>query len=176
MNSRLPAFGLFLFASLAGCSSMSVNYDYNHETDFRQYQTYDWIERPAQLVSGHLAQNPLSYQRAVNAAELTLEAKGFRKDTRNPEMLIAVHGNVEDRVDVRNWNYHYGYWGPWYGGGVEVNQWTEGTLILDIVSAESHELIWRGWASAAMDPGQSGQGEKITQAVGRILENFPPPQ
>ena len=42
---------------------------------------------------------------------------------------------------------HYGYGWGWYGSGrtnTYVNEWDEGTLLVDIVDAASNELVWRG--------------------------------
>jgi len=70
-------------------------------------------------------------------------------------------------------HYGYGYGGYGYPGYGYVDYGYEGTIILDIIDAESNELVWRGSYAAAVD--DSGISEKkIKKAVKHILEKFPP--
>ena len=72
-------------------------------------------------------------------------------------------------------NYH-GY-GWMRGPHVYVDEYDEGTLILDIVDASSRAIIWRGMAIDRVDFLASPEDKKetIREAVGKMLELFPPP-
>ena len=71
---------------------------------------------------------------------------------------MTYHVGAQDKVDVQSWGYGYGYgpgryhgtWGG--GGGIETYNYTEGTLIIDIVDASSKQLVWRGTAQASSIP------------------------
>lgn len=67
----------------------------------------------------------------------------------------------------------YGYgWLPLYdapGGRLA------GTLVIDILDAETHELLWRGSAEGALIDRRSDQSqEEIDAIVREVLERFPP--
>ncbi len=71
---------------------------------------------------------------------------------------------------------YYGI-GPTYGyGRGYAREYVEGTLVIDVVDARTDEVIWRGWSNK--DLGRNPKPDKIgayaTQAVAKILEDFPP--
>ena len=77
--------------------------------------------------------------------------------------------------------YGYGYGGYGYGGygghgGYYVREYVQGTLVLDIVDADTNEVIWRGWAIDSLDlnPEPEKVQMYVDQAVEKILERFPP--
>src|SRR5439155_27050640 len=57
-----------------------------------------------------------------------------------------------------------------------VHEYTEGTLILDVLDAATKSLVWRGTAQAEALPSVdvSTPQARIREAVRRILERFPP--
>ncbi len=173
---------------LSGCSTLSVNYDYNQKTDFGKYSKYDWLPFPKDMQV-----DELNRARFVTAVEDSLKGKGFDQNTSNPDFVIATHFGKENKVDITNWGYTYapnGYYGgygyryPGYGyagsyantGGVSVYEYEQGTLILDFVDTKTKTLIWRATAKAIISPASTPekQTERIRKAVDEILENFPP--
>jgi len=81
-------------------------------------------------------------------------------------------------------NSGYGYGWGWYGYGgmgvsssqTYVNEWNEGTLLIDIVEAAEEQLIWRGSATMELREGGSPeQSDANAYAVaGKLLKSFPP--
>jgi hypothetical protein len=75
---------------------------------------------------------------------------------------------------------HYGR-GPYRRWGVasfetHVNQYDEGTLVIDIVDAEAGKLVWRGSGSRRISTSPTPQKttRRINEAVEAILARFPP--
>ncbi|VAW57935.1 hypothetical protein MNBD_GAMMA11-1426 [hydrothermal vent metagenome] len=173
---------------LAGCSTLSVNYDYNQTFNFNQLKTYDWIPFPEDMPASELDR-----ARFVAAIENNLAEKGFTRDTFDPDFLIATHFGKESKVDITNWGYsyapntyyighgyrygHYNYGGGYAStGGVNVYEYEQGTLILDFVATESKQLIWRATAKAVVSPASTPQEQtrKVNNGVKEILSEFPP--
>jgi len=190
MSFRNLIFIFLAAAILSGCSSLSVNYDYNEKINFKHYSKYDWLPFPKDMQV-----DELNRTRFVTAVEDTLKTKGFDQNSSNPDFVIATHFGKESKVDITNWGYSYapnGYYGgygyryPGYGysgsyantGGVSVYEYEQGTLILDFVDTKTKTLIWRATAKAIISPASTPekQTEKIKKAVNEILENFPPKQ
>jgi uncharacterized protein DUF4136 len=176
------------YVFLSGCSSLSVNYDYNQKTDFTTYKTFNWLPFPKDMPV-----DELNRVRFVTAVDDNLTAKGFSQNSSNPDFVIATHFGKENKVDITNWGYSYapnayyggyGYRHSGYGysggyantGGVSVYEYEQGTLILDFVDMKTKQLIWRATAKAIVSPASTPekQTEKIKNAVHEILENFPP--
>lgn len=171
---------------LSGCSTLSVDYDFDQKVNFSQYKKYDWLAFPKDMQI-----DELNRARFVTAVEDNLATKGFNQNSSNPDFVIAIHFGKENKVDITNWGYSYapnGYYGG-YGyrhrgyagsyastGGVSVYEYEQGTLILDLVDANTKKLIWRATAKAIISSASTPekQTEKIENAVQEILENFPP--
>jgi len=56
------------------------------------------------------------------------------------------------------------------------NDFTMGTLIIDILDMKSELLVWRGMAEAEVKEqiGEREREERVNNAVSKILENYPP--
>lgn len=179
---------LLLWLGLAACTSMQLAWEYDTETPFPVLHSYDWLPAPQASegeprthYDGHLE------ARIRDAVEAQLRDKGFRRDTLQPDFLVAYHVAIDQRLSVTYLSELYGYgpgWGnPRYqrsygrpGREAVVSEYRLGTLILDVVLAENRRLIWRGSASDELEPGLSleAREKRIQSAVEKILAPFPP--
>jgi hypothetical protein len=164
---------------LAGCSSVSVNYDYDHDADFRAFTSYDWMQGPTVAVGDARAaqtRNTLLDQRIRKAVDGQLVDRGL-KQRANPDLLVVYHIGVEDKINVTDWGYTYGsyYWG-WGGRAVDVYQYQEGTLIIDLINAKTEMLVWRGWATKTLEDNPSPEKAEYTinSVVEKIFRDYPP--
>ena len=57
-----------------------------------------------------------------------------------------------------------------------MDEYLQGTLVLDIIDARTNELIWRGWANTVLDhdPEPEEVHMYVNEAVRKMLEEFPP--
>jgi hypothetical protein len=57
-----------------------------------------------------------------------------------------------------------------------VQEYEEGTLVLDFVDADTKGLVWRGVATDALDAHATPEdrGKQIQEAVTKILAKYPP--
>lgn len=184
--------GMLLIVVLSGCSTMTVNSDYDPSESFKGLRTYDWIPGGRKPTGDpRIDDNTLLDTRVRNAVDRELAAKGFRRLTDGqPDFWVVYHVTLDKKTDITTLNSYYGYgpgWGYGYGypyrpygwGGppeTYVYQYEEGTLLLDIVEPETRKLIWRGHATDEVQfsdsPGK--REEQVNEAVRRILALFPP--
>ena len=167
--------------AVSGCSSISTTFDYDRNADFSKFETFAWMPTDNSAVANAQQaqlQNDLFTQRLRRAVNANLESKGYSINTEDPDFVVVYHLGVQDKVNVTNWGYTYGpYWGPW-GQSVDVTHYTEGTLIIDFISWETKELIWRGTAQKALTttPDPNRVEERVKEVVDKTLLNFPPPE
>lgn len=170
MRSTVLVLTLCVVVLALSCSSISVSHDYDPQVNFTNLKTFSWLSFPKKAEV-----NQLVVRRIRDAVTGELEAKGLRLSS-NPDFLIAMHGATKEKLDIQDWGYsspRAAYWGH---RDISVQQYTEGTLILDFVDAKSKEMIWRGVASGAVDPGASPEQrtKRINEAVAKLLAKFPP--
>ena len=183
MKRMIRHIPLLVVVLTMGCSSMSFNHDWDRDADFPNYRTYAWLDQQADPATGNAqtarAQNSLLAKRIRNAVDSELQRKGLAVNTGSPDLLRLYHTGLQDKVNVTDWGYRYSYdyWG-WGGRDIDVYQYTEGTLIIDMIDFNTKDLVWRGSATATVDGGTSPEKaeEKIGKAVTGILENYPPKQ
>ncbi|HEX5130990.1 MAG TPA: DUF4136 domain-containing protein [Candidatus Krumholzibacteria bacterium] len=166
---------------LASCSSYEINHDYDVEAPFAEYHTYDWMPaRPDTAASGAdaaLTHNALLDRRVRDAVDASLAEKGFARDTTHPDLLVAYHAGIKDRMDITDWGYDYsGDYSGWVGRDIDVLNYSEGTLLVDLLSAESGNLVWRGIATGALETGRSPETRERTihEAVAKMFRGYPP--
>jgi hypothetical protein len=155
-------------ALLAGCSGVSVNTDYDREADFASYQTFSWVPGNEEAV-----RNPLLLKRVQKMAEGILVEKGYRRidDADAADMLVGFSGHSKDKVEV--WTNDYYSSPAWWGyRDVDVYQYTEGTLVIDVLDGASDQLVWRGTSTGVIE--DPPKDEKILQSLQKVLAKFPP--
>jgi hypothetical protein len=161
---------------LGGCAPISTNFDYDVNWDYDSLKTYQLLTPPATSEI-----NSLSRDRVTNAINSEFIARGYSEVDADSDFLVAYHAGSQDKIEVSDWGYAYGGRGSYYGYGgrrtaVDVYQYQEGSLIIDIVDTETHKLIWRGTARKVLDtnPTPEQRTATVNAAVAKILEGFPP--
>lgn len=96
-----------------GCSSISVNQDYDTSFDFSKWKNYGFLPIPESAGIDQLTADKIS-----NAIKRELNAKGY-KDAEPADFGVALHFGQQTVTDVQS----YGY--GWWGGGVDVSQYQE---------------------------------------------------
>ena len=162
-----------------GCSSIQVSYDYDADANFESYRTFEWAQ--ASGAGGDegptVPVNSLIDRRIRRAIEEQLAARGLQRSDEGPDVQVAYYIAVEDKINVTDWGYSYGdaYWG-WGGREIDVYQYKEGTLVVDLAETERGLLVWRGAAKGTIDENTSQEkmDRNIQQTMSRIFENYPP--
>ncbi len=166
---------------LSGCASYQVESDFDPEVDFSQYGTFAWLPRTPDANSP-IKSDSLLYNRIERAVNNNLAAKGMRlaESEADASLLVTEHIGIEQKLRVNTTNYGYGYgsWG-YYGGGyqqTQVDQYEEGTLMIDLIDAKTKQLVWRGTAQSRLQNLKTPEerNKRIREAVDAILEKYPP--
>ena len=164
---------MFVFQSCG----VYVQYDYDSEVDFSNYNTYSFYQPDIDKVEI----SDLDKKRILRAIEAELTAKGLTK-SENPDMLVSIFTKSRERVDVNQNNFGWGWgwgWNPWmWNNGmnnVNVSQYTEGTLFIDFIDKNKKELIWQGVGTGALKiQNREKKEERIKEFVKEIISNYPP--
>jgi hypothetical protein len=166
MRTRSIAAVLLLGASGCGAtirSSVANNADL---TKYRTYAFYTAADKQGQPET-------IADQTIKSALKQDLAMKGMVESTgANPEFLVTYHVKEQQKTEVTSWGY--GYWGYGYGGApVDVNQYTEGTLIVDFVDPQTMQVFFRGTATDTLNHPESPDMAKIEKVVGQIVDKYP---
>jgi hypothetical protein len=188
MKNAVSKLSIILSAcALAACSTVTVTTDYDHSAAFGKYKTYTL----APAASGQTL-SPTSETALRNAIRTQLAARGVTESkTGKGDIAIVRHVFTKDKVSVQQytdwgygtyghggaWPYGYGSYGMWAGAPrtyTSVANYTEGTLILDVVDTHTSKLVFRGTGTAVVD-GPESNARKIEKAVAKMVAALPKP-
>jgi hypothetical protein len=169
-------------AVLSGCSSVSVHSDFNSSADFSEYRTFSYISSKPLLVADVAAVSPLLEGRLMKITRAELAAKGYRytDDRDAADFVISFTLGARDKIRINSYpsTYRGAYYGGWaapYHSEVDVRNYTEGTLALDLFDVKSKSPVWHGWAVNSITAQERANPEPLLkEIVGSILEQFPP--
>lgn len=147
-------FILLICFALAACQTTSnVMVDYDTETDFSNFQTYDWLEADSGAEEGF---DPLITRRVQQALKTELLSAGFNEasDQNKADILVrykvATHTRQQEPQSGGSVSFGGGSGGNTamglslsfpIGGDKAVK---EANLVIDLVDVEDQKLKWRG--------------------------------
>ncbi len=163
---------------LTACATTPKTYS-NIDTsiDFAQYKTFSYLSELATDRSGYESLES-SFLKAAVTREM--EQRGFSYADES-DLKINFNINTKEKVYSRatpSIGGYYGYRGSYYGawGGYEtrVEQYTEGTLNIDVVDANSNKLVWEGVIVGRVNKDALGNLEAALHvATQEIFRKFP---
>ncbi|MEE9227024.1 MAG: DUF4136 domain-containing protein [Acidobacteriota bacterium] len=151
----------------------TVSVDFDHQAEFSRFQTYSWMAgTPA---------NPIAQKRFEAAVNRELAEKGYEMVDGDADFYVVTHAarSTRTQVDINSYGYYDRYPSRGWGGGMStgtatVREIPMGTILVDILDAESRELIWRGTATAAISTKAEKNEKKLNKLVGKMFKKFPP--
>lgn len=148
--------------------AVDVKTDFDHHVNFSKYRTYSWakIDTP----------DPLWNDRVKHAVDRELAAKGWTQVPSGGDVSIVAVGTTREKPTLRT--FYDGFDGWLWGGFADattyVENYTEGTLVVDMFDTSSKKLIWRGSASDTLTGKPEKDEKKVDKAVNKMFEHFPP--
>ena len=161
---------IFVIGLLVAVSAlaMEVRTDFDHHANFSQYKTYSWakVDTP----------DPLWNDRVKEAVDRALTAKGFSQVPAGGDVSVVAVGTTRAKPTLRTFYDGFDGW-MWGGFGdatTTVENYTEGTLVVDLFDTNTKHLIWRGSASDVLSGKPEKDEKKLEKAVSKMFEHFPP--
>ena len=149
--------------ALPGCISVEVRSAFGPGVNYFNFgSSFAWWPNAVEEGIGTHAANPTFDAFLRDTITKAFQARGYAlMDENTPDFLI-------DYAVVRKTL-----------GGLRHVQWTsvheEGSLIIDVLDAQTHKHVWRGCATARINEAAApaDQRMRVTEVVRQILERFP---
>lgn len=162
-----------------GCASPKVGYDYDRSASFSRYHAYTWVSGVQKATGDRRLDSALVDARIRAAIERELRAKGYQAASNDSsDFLVAYHAGVKDMMKgASTQNYIGDRAHGTFTTISDIQPYHEGTLTIDIIDAESHQLVWQASAKADVDQslGPAERDVRIATIVRAMLSHFPPP-
>ncbi|MFI5181256.1 MAG: DUF4136 domain-containing protein [Thermoanaerobaculia bacterium] len=117
--------------------------------------------------------------RVAPEVDRAMTAKGYAAAPRaSADLLVAVFVSQTGQVDAVRWGYTtvgWEIWGPWWGTGVYgySQDYRTGTVVVDVVSAKSRSVLYRGVVSAVVGLHGEPDQKQIRRRVQEMLRDLP---
>lgn len=165
----------------AACASVDIHHDWDVTADFTRYHTYQWMPaapapEPKDAKAAQAA-NTLLDRRIRAAVDAAMASRGFTADPAEPDVLVVYHTATDEKMDITDWGYSYsGDYAGWEGRDIDVQNYTEGTLVVDLVDAGTRGLVWRGVATGEVHPEREPEerDRAMRELVAKMFEKYPP--
>jgi hypothetical protein len=180
-------FLILLSACAVGSLVIKINTSQDQNARFDQYHTYNWYPAAAASPSSEGQTDYGMLQAHVKKAiEQEIAKKGLQKETENPQLFLAYDVSLPKPTAPPAQAYPpgFGYGLAWHMGlrydyghakltnYQPVNTFAPGTILIDVIDANTRELIWRGWAEEVIEDFNADY-KTITNYVDDIIDKYP---
>jgi hypothetical protein len=173
--------GLLVMAGCASGPTIRSNSDPN--VDFARFRTFGFMQP--------LSTDREGYQTFISrdlmaAAERELVARGLKRTETSPDLLVNFSANLDQRLRVTQTpqssvgtfgSHRRGFYSTWPSYRTDVQQYTSGTLAVDVIDASRMQLVWEGVAVHRITQSRADNiGPVIDQAMREMFARFPTPE
>jgi hypothetical protein len=158
MHLRTIAVGLAVLTLGACTSTPTVSTDETPGANLATYRTFSWAS--TQPVGG---MNPVAFERMRMGVEGALTSKGYAKGDPGDLTVILTVG-ARDKTDINTWGR--------FGRQVDVYQYTEGRMAVDVFDTKTRQPLWHGQATQTITPSKMDPA-LIDAAVADVMAKFP---
>jgi hypothetical protein len=116
--------------------------------------------------------NQITYDAGREFLRQSLLARGFVEDRKNPDFNVAFYAAARERLNINDWGYGYDCcYG--YGYGPYITEYTEGTVLIDLVDPKTKKLVWRGSGVATVSDNPRKYLRDLSRIVPKIVDRLP---
>ncbi|MGH2395826.1 MAG: DUF4136 domain-containing protein [bacterium] len=175
-------FSLLGFLAGAGCASgPSVRTSYDQGVDFTRFRTFGFFQP---LGTDRAGYRSLVSQQLMSATQRELQARGLQRADSDPDLLVNFNANLDQRLRITQtparpiggfYGHRRGFYSTWpMYQETQIRQYTQGTLVVDVVDAARRQLVWEGVAVRRVtERTEQNLGPVLDQVVAEMFEQFP---
>jgi len=180
---RLSIFAILLTLVLAGCAASGPTIVVNTApgTDLSGFKTFNFLQ-PLGTDRDNGARTPTSSMLA-DAMTRELTTRGLTQSD-SPDLMVDFYVTTEERMDVRTTrnssmhSVHRSHWGrssfsTWPTYQTTVRQYTEGTLLVDLIDPAANALIAEGAAQNRIRNNEVTR-QQVNDIVAQIMTEIMP--
>ena len=160
---------LFTFAFTIQSCGLYVQYDYDSDVNFSNYNSYSFYQPDIDEVEI----SDLDKKRILRSLDTGLKSKGLERSN-SPDLFVTFETKSKERIYVNNYLpyvwYPFAYRYPYSSGYSRI----QGTLYVNIIDSKNQQLVWQGKGVGVLNEYSNNRDKMINDFVVKILEKFPP--
>jgi hypothetical protein len=172
---------LLLLATAPALAGADVHIDFDPSFDFSTIHSYAWKDDPKRSLS---QDNPFLHERIVEVVDGKLYQAGTKKvpEDGDPDAFIAYRVAIDSdmAIDAAEYGYFYPaswYWSPgawsWATPNMPTERtYTKGTLLIEVWSARTRQMIWRGSGQQETTSNLDKMNKRIFDLITKISDKW----
>src|SRR6185369_4348135 len=160
----LTSFFLLLLCTV-GALAQSVQTDYDHNFNLAKLKTYAFSPQQRDG-SDPLAASPINDRRIHDALDTQLRVSGLA-GSMQPDFWISYFVNTRKNLDIQD--NRLGLFQR-MGGSINVNQITEGTIVVIFVDSATNQEVWRGYVAGEINP--KDLDKDVNKGISKLIQKF----
>ncbi len=163
-----------VICALTACStapSVTVKTDHDHAATFGKYHAYA-------IDTASTGLGPTTTAALGSSLRSSLAGRGFKESGRNADLYIVPTVFTRQQLNVMPgggmtvYRSRFGSYGGGWAMNADVQQYTEGSLVIDFVDRKTHKIVFRGLGQAAVGSTERNAAA-IQEAVNKIVAAYP---
>jgi hypothetical protein len=186
----------FSIVSLSACTSYNYYTAAINKSNLTAYHSFAWMP---QANGGSKAFNgDMADVKIKDGVTQSLVSKGLQLNQKNPDLIVNYTLKVGQGSRTSYYSPYYGGYPGWgwglgwrwgwayrpyyyygypfaYDGGVtyaEKEHYKEGTLIIDLVDARTHKIVWRGFGVGEVHKNPQKNTDDLPKVVDGVLSQL----
>lgn len=163
-----------LFIIITSCAPIYVNYDYEKQTDFTKYKTYNYY---SDLETGL---SELDANRLLDALDEALSLKGLTLSD-NPDFFVDITSSEFQNAQRNSVGVGVGGRGRNVGGGISIGlpigqPKLSRQIVFDFHDENGIGLFWQAVSESGYSPNASPEQRenRIKAIIDKVLSGYPP--
>ncbi len=189
-----PAIALFALLATGCASGPKPVVDFKQDYNFATVEKIGFYEGSSHVSGDNPMQlSDMQIDRIYSALRKTLVNKGYTvvENATEADLLLSWHLATQQKTDVRTYNtptygmsYGVGYgrynsyarYSCWdcFNTDVRVSNYTEGTLIIDMIDPALEKSVWRSVTQSKLKSKPDESQERYDSVAAIVLSGFPP--
>ncbi|WP_223549441.1 DUF4136 domain-containing protein [Aestuariivivens sp. NBU2969] len=166
---------LVLLLCVVSCAPIYVNYDFEKDTNFSKYKTYNYYSDMQTGLS------ELDTKRLLDALDLQMKAHGFSL-SETPDFFIDIKSNEFQQAQRSTVGVGLGGGGRNVGGGISIGLPVgqaniNRQITFDFVDEKNNKgLFWQAVSESSFNPNVSPEKREVhlNSIVKKVLSKYPP--
>lgn len=113
--------------------------------------------------------NPIVEEGVREQVRRAFEGRGYRMVGTEPAFDVRFSATAVEKVDEVTGAYPFG-WGDYC---CYSDEYTEGTVIIDVLDSRTGELLWRGSGEARVSEDPDKYVRQVNHAIRKVIERYP---
>lgn len=167
---------LLLGILVVSCAPIRVNFDFEKNTNFTQYKTYNYYS------DMNTGLSPLDTKRLLDALDKKMAEKGFVL-AETPDFFIDIKSSEYQQVQRNNVGVGLGGGGGNMGGGISIGlpigqANVNRQITIDFVDENKKQLFWQAVSESNFKPNATPEKREalLNAIVEKVLIQYPPKQ